>query len=99
MTFNEVKATNYGDTVYIVGSISQLGSWNTDNAIALSASGYTSSNPVWSGKISFAVGTSFQYKYFIKSSGGSITWESGNNRAYGVSGNCAGTATENDTWM
>lgn len=99
VTFNEVKTTNYGDTVYIVGSISQLGSWNTDNAVALSASGYTSSNPVWTGKISFPVGTSFQYKYFVKTSSGTVTWESGSNRAYAVAGNCAGTATENDTWM
>ncbi|KAH0144102.1 hypothetical protein KCU67_g13238, partial [Aureobasidium melanogenum] len=98
VTFNEQKTTVYGETVYIVGSIPALGNWNTDNAVALSASKYTSSNPVWSVTINFATGASFNYKYIKKAQDGTVTWESDPNRSYTVAGNCAGTATENDSW-
>jgi glucoamylase len=98
VTFNEQKTTAYGETVYIVGSIPVLGNWNTDNAVVLSASKYTSSNPVWSVNINFATGASFNYKYIKKAQDGTVTWESDPNRSYTVAGNCAGTATENDSW-
>jgi alpha-amylase len=47
VTFSDKVVTQYGQTIKIAGSISQLGSWNVNNAIALSATGYTTSNPVW----------------------------------------------------
>ncbi|KAH0037358.1 extracellular glucoamylase protein, partial [Aureobasidium melanogenum] len=98
VTFNEQKTTAYGENIYIVGSIPALGNWNTDNAVALSASKYTSSNPLWTVTINFATGTSFNYKYIKKAQDGTVTWESDPNRSYTVAGNCAGTATENDSW-
>jgi glucoamylase len=99
VTFDEIATTTYGENVYIVGSISQLGSWNTANAIALSASQYTSSNPLWFVTINLPAGTTFQYKYIRKESNGSIVWESDPNRSYTVPATCGTTTTtENDTW-
>jgi glucoamylase len=98
ITFNEQKTTAYGETIYISGSIPSLGNWNAANAVALSASGYTSSNPKWSVTINFATGSSFSYKYLKKAQDGSVVWESDPNRSYTVNGNCAGTATQNDSW-
>ncbi|KAJ5381374.1 Glucoamylase [Penicillium cataractarum] len=99
VTFDETATTTYGENVFIVGSISQLGSWNTANAIALSASQYTSSNPLWFVTISLPAGTTFQYKYIRKETDGSIVWESDPNRSYTVPAACGTTtATENDTW-
>lgn len=99
VTFDEIATTTYGENVFIAGSISQLGSWNTANAIALSASQYTSSNPLWAVTINLPAGTTFQYKYFRKESDGSIVWESDPNRSYTVPSTCGTTtATENDTW-
>lgn len=99
VTFDELATTTYGENVYIVGSISQLGSWNTANAILLSASQYTSSNPLWFVTINLPAGTTFQYKYIRKETDGSITWESDPNRSYTVPAACGTTtATENDTW-
>lgn len=99
VTFDEIVTTTYGENVFIVGSISQLGSWNTANAITLSASQYTSSNPLWAVTINLPAGTTFQYKYFRKESNGSIVWESDPNRSYTVPSTCGTTtATENDTW-
>jgi glucoamylase len=99
VTFDEIATTTYGENVYIVGSISQLGSWNTANAIALSASQYTSSKHLWYVTINLPAGTTFQYKYIRKESNGSIVWESDPNRSYTVPATCGTTtATENDTW-
>ncbi|KAJ5461429.1 Glucoamylase [Penicillium daleae] len=99
VTFDELATTTYGENVYIVGSISQLGSWNTANAILLSASQYTSSNPLWFVTINLPAGTTFQYKYIRKETDGSITWESDPNRSYTVPAACGTTTTtENDTW-
>ncbi|KAJ6027310.1 hypothetical protein N7499_005399 [Penicillium canescens] len=99
VTFNELVTTTYGEDVYVVGSISQLGSWSTSSAIALSASSYTSSNPLWTTTISLPVGTTFEYKFIKKESDGSIVWESDPNRSYTVPTGCSGTtATASATW-
>nr|OQO19733.1 hypothetical protein B0A51_12311 [Rachicladosporium sp. CCFEE 5018] len=99
VTFNEVKPTKPGDTVYITGSVSQLGDWDTGSAVALSASQYTSSSPKWSASVGLTAGGAISYKYFIKSGDGTITWESNPDRTLTVAQNCAGTATQNDARM
>lgn len=99
VTFNELKTTTWGQTVKIVGNIAALGSWNTANAIALSASQYTSSNPLWSGTISLPAGQAIQYKYIVVNTDGSVTWEADPNHSYTVPATCATTATKSDTWQ
>ncbi|MET7700273.1 carbohydrate-binding module family 20 domain-containing protein [Streptomyces sp. NPDC005485] len=76
-TFNEYASTTTGTNVYVVGSISELGSWDTSKAIALSSSGY----PVWSGAANVPINTSFTYKFIKKDSSGNVTWESNANRS------------------
>ncbi|OQD82022.1 hypothetical protein PENANT_c024G06821 [Penicillium antarcticum] len=99
VTFNELVTTTYGENVYVIGSISQLGSWSTSSAISLSASSYTSSNPLWTATISLPVGTTFEYKFIKKDSDGSIVWESDPNRSYTVPTGCSGaTATASAIW-
>lgn len=61
MTFHQLATTTFGEDVYIVGGIPQLGNWATSNAVALSATQYTSFNPLWSVTIELPVGASFQY--------------------------------------
>jgi len=98
VTFNELATTAYGTTVKIAGSIAALGSWNSGSAVALSASGYTASNPLWSVTINFAPATSFEYKFIQVSSTGTVSWESGSNRAYTVAasaGVCSVTVGSN----
>lgn len=99
VTFNEKVTTVVGQTIKIAGSISQLGSWDTSKAPALSASQYTSSNPLWSTTISLPAGTSFEYKFIKVESSGSVTYESGSNRVYTVPKTCATTATVATTWQ
>lgn len=98
VTFFEQKQTVPGQDLYVVGSISQLGSWNTDNAVPLSANDYNSIQPVWMGTVSVPAGQAFQYKFIIKQSGQPIQYESDPNRQYTAKANCAGTATVNTSW-
>ncbi|KAJ5684875.1 uncharacterized protein N7477_001220 [Penicillium maclennaniae] len=96
--FKEIVTTVYGESIYLSGSISQLGDWNTADAVALSADEYTSSNHLWYVEVTLPVGTSFEYK-FIEKAGSSVTWESDPNRSYTVPTGCSGTtATVTATW-
>jgi glucoamylase len=99
VTFEEVVTTNFGDTIKIVGNIAALGNWDTSKAVALSASDYTSSNPVWKATISLAAGQSIQYKYINVKKDGSLTWEKDPNRTYTVPKTCATNATKSDKWQ
>ncbi|KAF7118914.1 hypothetical protein CNMCM5793_008550 [Aspergillus hiratsukae] len=97
--FEEILTTTFGENIYLSGSISQLGNWDTSSAIALSASKYTSSNPEWYVTVTVPVGTSFQYKFFKNVSDGSIVWETDPNRSYTVPSGCGGTTvTLSGTW-
>ncbi|CAO2653597.1 Nn.00g030080.m01.CDS01 [Neocucurbitaria sp. VM-36] len=98
VTFNSKIATSFGQTIKIAGSISQLGSWNTANAPALSASQYTASNPLWTTTINLPAGTSFEYKFIKVESSGSVTYEAGANRVYSVPKSCASTASVDTQW-
>lgn len=99
VTFEEVVTTNFGDTIKIVGNIAALGNWDTSKAVALSASDYTSSNPVWKTTISLTAGQSIQYKYINIKKDGSLTWEKDPNRTYTVPKTCATKATQSDKWQ
>lgn len=96
--FKETATTTYGENVFIAGSISQLGNWNPDNAVALSAQNYTSINNLWFVTVQLPAGQSFMYKYLRKETDGSVKWESDPNRSYTVPKNCAGSAMQSDTW-
>jgi alpha-amylase len=91
--------TSYGENIFITGSISQLGNWDTANAVPLSASQYTSANPVWSVTIDLPVGIAFQYKFIKKETNDYVVWESDPNRSYTVGNGCASvTQTVSDSW-
>jgi len=98
ITFNELEITTYGQTIKLAGSISQLGSWNTANAVALSAAKYTSSNPLWFVTLQLAPGTVFQYKFINVASSGTVTYEADPNHTYTVP-SCTATVTINNTWQ
>ncbi|KAH3944297.1 alpha-amylase [Parastagonospora nodorum] len=98
VTFTERVVTQPGDTIKIVGNTAQLGNWNPSNAPAMSASSYTSSNPVWTINLSMTAGSAVQYKYVKVSSAGTATWESDPNRAYSVP-SCQASASVSNTWQ
>lgn len=99
VTFDEIVTTTYGENVFLTGSISQLGSWDTSKAIALSSADYTASNNIWFVTVSLPAGTSFEYKYIRVESDGSIVWESDPNGSYTVPSGCGvSTVVLSTTW-
>jgi len=90
------EVTHRTDKLHSTGNITALGSWNTANAISLSASQYTTGNPLWSGTVSLAPGVGVQYKFVKVGSSGSVTWEADPNHTYSVP--CA-AATVSGSWQ
>lgn len=99
VTFIGKKTTNFGDTLKLSGSVSQLGSWNAANAVELSATGYTAQNPAWTGTVNLPAGTSFQYKYIVVTNSGQVTWEADPARSYTVPKSCATAVTVSGNWQ
>ena len=79
----------WGQNVFVIGNIAELGNWNTGAALALSSATY----PVWRGTVNLAPSTTFEYKYIKKDGSGNVTWESGANRSYTTSSACTVTLT------
>ncbi|KAK4120350.1 carbohydrate-binding module family 20 protein [Parathielavia appendiculata] len=96
--FKERATTSWGQVIKIVGSIPELGNWDPSAAPALSASEYTSSNPVWAYTAHLTAGTSFQYKFVNVASNGAVTWESDPNRSFTVPKSCSTTALSETSW-
>ncbi|KAK3394848.1 glycoside hydrolase family 13 protein [Podospora didyma] len=95
--FNELATTTFGETVKITGNVTTLGSWNPTNGPALSASSYTSSNPLWSVNVSFAPGTVVTYKFVKVNSAGTVAWEKDPNHTLTVP--CAASAIVSGSWQ
>ncbi|KAI8214217.1 hypothetical protein K4K52_001671 [Colletotrichum sp. SAR 10_76] len=98
VTFNELVTTVPGQTIKVAGSIAALGNWDAASAPALSASQYTSSNPLWTYTVTLPAGTTFQYKFINVASSGTVTWESDPNRSYTVPTGCATAVTVSSNW-
>ena len=92
-----VKAeTNYGENIYIVGNVPELGSWDQDKCTeALLNPNYLE----WFLPVSVPAGTEIQFKFIKKDANGNVMWESGDNRVITSSSLSAGTVdTEVYTW-
>ncbi|KAH6873839.1 starch binding domain-containing protein [Thelonectria olida] len=98
ITFNQVVTTVPGQTIKIAGSIPELGNWDPSSAPGLSASQYTSSNPLWTYTFTLPAGKTFQYKFINVQSNGEVRWESDPNRAYTVPTGCQRSATVGSSW-
>ncbi|KAL4736807.1 glycoside hydrolase superfamily [Aspergillus similis] len=99
VVFQERVQTAYGENIFLAGSISQLGNWDTTKAVALSAAQYTSTDPLWTVTVELPVGTSFEFKFLKKLQDGSVVWESDPNRSAKVNEGCAGTTqTISSSW-
>ncbi|KAF8528372.1 glycoside hydrolase [Hysterangium stoloniferum] len=92
VNFAETATTTFGDSIYVIGSIQQLGNWSPNGAIPLSSADY----PVWKATVGLPADASFQYKYIRKTSAGDIVWESDPNRDGIVAS--SGFQTLNDSW-
>lgn len=95
MIFHVNASTNYGENIYIVGSIPELGSWNTDKCTeAMLCPNY----PQWFLPVSVPAGTGFQFKFIKKDSSGNVVWESCPNRAITSASGSSATLDVYYTW-
>ncbi|CDO69062.1 Glycoside Hydrolase Family 13 / Carbohydrate-Binding Module Family 20 protein [Trametes cinnabarina] len=92
VNFAETATTTFGENIFVVGSIPQLGNWNPASAIALSAASY----PMWTVSISIPADTTFEYKFIRKETDGSVVWESDPNREDTTPS--SGSQTINTSW-
>ncbi|MFC7330740.1 carbohydrate-binding module family 20 domain-containing protein [Marinactinospora rubrisoli] len=92
--FHSRTATTFGQNVFVVGGIPELGDWDPSRAVALSSADY----PVWKATVNLPAGTAFEYKYVKVNPDGRVDWESDPNRT-GRTGNPPGCElTLTDTW-
>ena len=84
--------TSYGQDMYVVGNVSELGNWDPASAVKLN---WVDSD-TWSGPVTFSTsaGQNIQFKFIVRQ-GGSTTWEGGSNRTYTVPSSGTGTYTGN----
>ncbi|GAA2615196.1 peptidase S8 [Paractinoplanes durhamensis] len=76
-TFNVTMTTVWGQNLYVVGSIPELGQWDPARAVPLSAATY----PIWSASLTLPPNTAIEFKYLIKNADSSWAWESTSNRS------------------
>ncbi len=78
--------TYWGQNVYVVGDLPELGAWNVTNAKLLGATAY----PAWTGSFTLPVNKPVQWKC-IKKDGANVVWQGGNNNSFTTP--ASGTAT------
>lgn len=99
VTFNELATTLYGQTIKIVGNTDALGSWTPEKGIVLSASEYTSDNPLWTVMVNLQPGQVVEYKYINVAADGIVNWEADPNHTFTVPASCATAITASDSWQ
>ncbi|MDO4810475.1 MAG: alpha-amylase family glycosyl hydrolase [Eubacteriales bacterium] len=96
VVFHVSAATQYGENIYIVGNVPELGNWNPDKCTeAMLNPNY----PEWFLPVSVPSNTTIEFKFIKKDALGNITWESGANRMITSSSNSHGVVdTELYAW-
>ncbi|MFD2670499.1 carbohydrate-binding module family 20 domain-containing protein [Marinicrinis sediminis] len=83
VTFNIQNATTtWGQNVYLVGNTSELGNWNTAQALG---PGSTTNYPTWTFTVDLPAGQAIEFKAIKKDANNNVQWQSGGNRTYTVS--------------
>ena len=86
--------TQFGQDMYVVGNVPELGNWNPANAVPLN---WVDSD-TWSGPVTFttSAGQGIQFKFIVRQ-GSSTIWEGGGNRSYTVPS--SGTGSYTGSWQ
>lgn len=96
----EVEArTAFGEAIYVIGSVADLGYWNTGAAVPLAADDYTEDHPLWKGTVSLVIGQEVQYKFIKINMDGNFSWEADPNRQLTVPTDCAAAPSYSSTWQ
>ncbi len=61
--FDVNATTYYGENIYLVGNVSDLGTWDISNAQPMNAGNYTSERPLWYADVMLPGDISINYQY------------------------------------
>jgi glucoamylase len=60
----EVNATTYyGENIYLLGNVTDLGAWDLNNAQPMNPGNYSSTRPLWYGSVFLPAGKTISYVY------------------------------------
>jgi alpha-amylase len=71
LTLEVVAGTSWGENVYVVGNIKELGEWNPDRALKMNPWRY----PKWEVTALVPKGTAIEFKFFKRLADGRVIWE------------------------
>ena len=77
VTFNVNATTYFGENIYIIGDVEELGAWNPGIAAPMGADGYTAERPLWTLTLDLPAEIDVVYKYLRRGSDGSYVFEDG----------------------
>jgi len=81
LTFEVTKDdTQFGDTLYLVGDLPELGKWDPAKAVEFDSSDW----PLWRTELTLPAGVRAEYKLIIKHEDGKVTWTEGPNQTLRV---------------
>jgi glucoamylase len=63
VTFNLNATTFFGENMYMIGNTSELGNFNSNDALAGSATNYTAERPLWNFVVELPAGVGIGYRY------------------------------------
>ncbi|RAL61125.1 hypothetical protein DID88_010464 [Monilinia fructigena] len=87
--FNVNATTYFGESIYVVGNITDLGSWDLNKALPLGAGQYTAEWPLWSLDTELLADSTISYAYVrVQDCGQAPIYESRNRTL--VTGDCRG---------
>lgn len=95
-TVNNASPTNYGDNIYLTGSVSELGNWSSSPSVAIGPM-LAPNYPNWFITASVPACTAIQFKFIKMTSSGAVTWENGPNHSYTTP--CSGTGSATVNWQ
>jgi glucoamylase len=96
----DVNATTYfGENIYVIGNTDDLGAWNINNAIPLSAGGYTEARPLWSVSAYLDARESVIYQYVRQEDCNQPYIYETINRTLSVPACGGASITTNDAWV
>ncbi|KAL4783906.1 Six-hairpin glycosidase-like protein [Aspergillus varians] len=83
VTFEVTASTVGGEDIRVVGSISDLGNWDSARGLVFHSDRYTHSQPIWYATIRLPAGQTLEYKY-IRVRDGDVVWEGDLNRQLNI---------------
>ncbi|MDR0138937.1 alpha-amylase family glycosyl hydrolase [Metabacillus idriensis] len=88
-------STNPGQSIYIVGNVSELGNWDASKAAGPMYNQVITKYPAWYYDVSVPAGRNIEFKFIKKDASGNVVWESGANHVYTTPSSGPGTSISN----